>query len=42
MEIENSGDFGIFKVIGVCLELQRGQVRNNKNSKKNSMKNSKS
>ena len=26
MAIENSGDFGIFEVFGVCLELQRGQV----------------
>ena len=26
MEIENSGNFVIFGVFGVCLELQRGQV----------------
>ena len=26
MKIENSEDFGIFEVFGICLELQRGQV----------------
>ena len=26
MEIEKSGDFGVFGVFEVCLELQRGQV----------------
>ena len=34
MEIEYSGDFGVFGVFEVCLELQRGQVvirrKNNK------------
>ena len=30
MEIENSGDFGVFGVFGGCLELQRGQENKKK------------
>ena len=36
--IENSRDFRIFGVVGVCLELQRGQVWKRKNTQINSRK----